>query len=164
MIIRNESADDIPAIRRVICAAFDQSAEADLVDSLRDCGAIAFSLVAQDQTGIVGHVLYSRFQVPQHCLALAPVSVAPQCQNTGIGSKLIREGLARARQENWQAVFVLGEPDYYQRFGFSARMADKFDTPYPKPYFMALELVPDALKQCSGEIIYAEPFLALEEN
>src|SRR3546814_10922915 len=37
-------------------------------------------------------------------------------------------------------MFVLGEPGYYGRFGFSAENAEGFDSPYAGPYFMAIEL------------------------
>jgi len=89
------------------------------------------------------------------------VSVAPESQNKGIGSKLIEEGLSQARRDGWRAVCVVSEPNFYTRFGFSAEKADKLETPYPKEYFMVLELVEDALDQCYNKIIYAAPFLAL---
>jgi len=56
---------------------------------------------------------------------------------------------------------VLGDPAYYERFGFTTWMAAKFETHYPKQYFMALELKPEALENRSGKVIYAEPFLEL---
>ena len=88
--------------------------------------------------------------------------MTPSRQNQGIGSKLIFEGLARAKRDGWRAMFVLGEPEYYKRFGFSAATAEKFETPYPKPYFMAMELTRHALRERTGEVIYAPPFLALD--
>ena len=106
--------------------------------------------------------MFSKLQAPGQCLALAPVSVMPNDQRRGVGSDLIRQGLARARRDNWQAVFVLGEPEYYQRFGFSVELADKFETAYPKQYFMALELDPGSLGERSGVILYGLPFQALE--
>lgn len=160
--IRDETGDDIPAVRHVVTAAFDQMAEADLVDALRAAGDAVLSLIAEDGGEIVAHVLFSRLQAPDRCIALAPVSVTPDRQSQGIGTKLIREGLARAGRDGWQAVFLLGEPEYYGRFGFSAAMADKFETPYPKPYVMALELEPGALDRRGGALIYAPAFLALD--
>ena len=59
------------------------------------------------------------------------------------------------------AVFLLGEPEYYERFGFDAALADKFETEYPKPYFMALELTANALRDRAGAVMYAPPFSAL---
>ncbi len=161
MIIRDETGNDEAAVRQVVVAAFGQPVEADLVDALRVSGDAVISLVAEDEGKIVGHVLFSKLQAPDQCVALAPVSVMPNCQKQGIGFALIRQGLAHARQDNWQAVFVLGEPEYYQRFGFDLDLAEKFETAYPKQYFMALELEPGSLSERSGTIIYALPFLAL---
>lgn len=159
MFIEAETENDQFAIRRVTIAAFEQPDEADLVDALRSsCDAIISLIAKTDDGEIIGHILFSKFQSPDQCLALAPVSVHPDHQNTGVGTKLVTEGLARAKQEGWLAVFVLGEPDYYGRFGFSAALADKFDAPFPKPYFMALELLPGILDKKSGIVIYAEPF------
>lgn len=161
MIIRLETQDDIAAVRAVVTEAFGQVAEADLVDSLRNSGDSIISLVAEEQGAIVGHILFSKLQTPSQCLALAPVSVAPGHQKQGVGSRLIKDGLARAKDDHWQAVFLLGDPDYYTQFGFDVKAAEKFETDYPKPYFMALDLAPKALAERAGTVIYAEPFLAL---
>ena len=162
MVIREETPADGSAVRSLVIAAFDQRVEADLVDALRDSGDVVISLVAERDGRIVGHIVLSKLQAPHRCLALAPVSVAPSEQNRGIGSSLIWDSIARARGDGWRAVFVLGDPKYYERFGFSSAVAGKFKTNYPKPYFMALELLPSSLNDQSGEVIYASPFRALE--
>ena len=161
MKIRPEVPDDAPAVRRVVVAAFDQADEADLVDGLRGAGDSVISLVADDAGVIVGHVLFSRLAAPDRCLALAPVSVMPDRQNQGIGSSLVRDGLARATSDGWQSVFVVGDPDYYTRFGFDVALADNFETPYSKLYVMALELSAGSLGDREGAVIYAAPFLRL---
>ncbi len=94
-------------------------------------------------------------------MRLAPVSVTPERQKQGTGSKLIRESLEHARSDGWKAVFLVGEPEYYDRFGFRVSAAAKFETEYPKAYFMALELSPGALEHKDGAVIYASPFSAL---
>ncbi len=162
METRDETREDVAAVERVVAAAFGRAAEAALVAALRRSGDAVISLVAEDNGEIVGHVMFSRLQAPERCLALAPVSVTPGRQNQGLGSTLIREGLARARRDGWRAVFLVGEPRFYERFGFAAASAEKFDTIYPKPYFMALELAPGSLGGCAGAVIYAAPFQGLE--
>ena len=92
MIVRSETPGDIAAIRAVEEAAFRQSAEAQLVDDLRDAGDSVFSLVAVDDETVIGHALFSRMKAPFPALALGPVAVLPECQRTGIGSRLIRAG------------------------------------------------------------------------
>ena len=161
MIIRDETIEDRPAVRQVTAAAFEGPAEADLVAALSDSGDVAFSLVAEEAGTIIGHILFSRLRAPDRCLALAPVSVAPDRQRQGIGSRLVREGLARAGRDGWLAVFLVGDPAFYGRFGFRAAAAAKFETPYPKRYFLAIELAPGALDERSGAVIYPPAFETL---
>jgi putative acetyltransferase len=116
--IRDEKPEDAAAIRAVVEAAFPQPAEADLVDQLRADGDSVISLVAVDDGKVVGHIVFSKLTAPFRALGLAPVSVLPDRQNAGIGSRLIQAGLDRAVQDGWQGAFVLGEPEYYCRFGF----------------------------------------------
>lgn len=163
MPIRDETPADRDAIAALTEAAFKQPTEAKLVDALRASGDNVISLVTEDQEGILAHVLLSKMAAPSGCLGLAPVSVSPTKQGAGLGSAIIREALSRAQQGGWQAVFVLGEPAYYTRFGFSVALAAKFETPYPKEYFMALELRPGALETLNGAVVYAAPFSALGE-
>jgi putative acetyltransferase len=160
MDIRLETQADLAAIHALNCAAFGQPMEADLVDRLRAEGDAVLSLVAVEHGEIVGHILFSRMEAPFRALALTPVAVLPPRQRKAIGAALIREGLARAEAAGWQGVFVLGEPAYYRRFGFSAEQAVGFASPYAGPYFMALPLG-DALPASSGEIAHAPAFAAL---
>lgn len=162
MVIRDEAPGDAAAVRRVVSAAFGRTEEADLVEALRETGAAALALVAEEAGAIVGHVLFSRLRAPAGCLALAPVAVAPGRQGRGIGAALIRDGLARAGRAGWRAVFVVGAPAYYARFGFRADPAAPFETPYPKAYVLALELAPGALSGRGGPLLYAPPFQGLE--
>jgi putative acetyltransferase len=160
VIVREEGPADIPGIRTVIRAAFSHMAEADLVERLRADRDSVISLVAADQESIVGHVLFSRMAGPFPALGLAPVSVAPDRQRSGIGSQLIREGLKKAAAGGWDGVFVLGEPAYYRRFGFSTALASGFASPYAGPFLMALALH-GALPAIAGKIAYAPAFRAI---
>jgi putative acetyltransferase len=162
MLIRDEDPADRAAIAAVTTAAFKQPAEAKLVEALRASGDAVISLVAESGDTIVGHVMLSQMASPAHTLGLAPVSVDPAHQNRGVGHKLITLALERARRDGWDAVFVLGDPAYYTRFGFRVDAAAKFDTPYPKDHMMALALTPGALDSLSGAIAYAPAFSAFE--
>ena len=130
MIVRDEQPADRAVIREVVQAAFGQAAEADLVDRLREDGDAVVSLVAVEERAILGHVLLSRMQAPFRALGLAPVSVRPDRQRSGVGSGLVRVGDA-ARDESWDAVFVLGDPAFYRRFGFDPEAARGFARPTP---------------------------------
>src|SRR5262245_53651756 len=110
MIVRSEAPGDFAAIRMVQEVAFGQSAEARLVDDLRAAGDSVFSLVAVDDGAVIGHALFSRMKAPFPALALAPVAVLPEHQRSGVGTRLIREGIARSEAAGWVGVFVLGDP------------------------------------------------------
>ncbi len=161
MIVRDTRPADHSAVRAVVEAAFGQPVEADLVEALRASGDAVFDLVAEADGSVVGHILLSKLQAPVRCLGLAPVSVAPDRQGRGIGAALIREALARAKEASWAAVFLLGDPAYYSRFGFAVEAAAKFESDYPKAYVMALALQPGALEARDGPLTYAPPFSAL---
>lgn len=157
IIIRDEEPADKAAIRKVVEAAFGRPYEADLVDRLRDDSVCELSLIAVESDKILGHVLFSRMIAPFRALGLAPVSVMPSRQGSGIGSRLVRTGLDRARRTGWQGVFVLGDPLYYGRFGFKNSTAAAFDCRYAGPHFMALALG-DALPVAGGRVEYPSAF------
>jgi putative acetyltransferase len=161
VLIRDEEPADIPAIRKIVEEAFLQPAEARLVDRLRADGEAAISAVAVDTGQVVGHIMFSRMSAPFRTLGLAPVAVKPSSQGTGIGSQLIRWGLDRAKANKWQCVFVLGDPKYYERFGFSVELAGGFESPYAGEHFMALALN-GALPATSGTVEYAAAFKMLD--
>jgi putative acetyltransferase len=157
MEIRNERAADAAAIAGVVTAAFGRPEEARLVERLRRDGDVEISLVGVEGDLVVGHVLLSRLRAPFAALGLAPVSVAPDLQRRGVGGALIRAALARAAAEGWGGVFVLGDPDYYGRFGFDAGAARGFASPYAGRHFMALAL-DGALPATSGVVAYPTAF------
>ena len=155
MFIRNETIADIVNIAAVIERAFGRADEARLVERLRNDGDAAISLVATSGDAVVGHVLLSPMSAPFHALGLAPLSILPQWQRCGIGSALVKSAIQRARE--CRAIFVLGDPDYYGRFGFRADIAAGFSSPYAGPHFMVLPLG-GALPVASGRVEYAAAF------
>lgn len=161
MDVREELTSDHDAVRAVVEAAFGQPVEADLVDALRRDGDVEISLVAVEGDAVIGHILFSRMTAPVRALGLAPVSVLPGHQGKGIGSKLIQESLTLAKAGGWEAVFLLGDPAYYSRFGFRADTAEAFTSPYAGPYFMAIELAEGALAGKSGDVGYPRAFAAM---
>lgn len=137
--IRDETSRDEDAIRALHRVAFaDEPAVVRIVDDLNRSGDAVISLLAEHDTKIVGHVLFSRLKAPIRALTLSPLGVHPDFQHAGIGSTLIRKGVERARQDQWQAVFVLGSPAYYGRFGFNAAAAEGYTSSYYGWPFMAL--------------------------
>jgi len=160
MLIRPEAPDDCDAIRTVLLASFPNSAEADLVDRLRKDGDAVMSLVSEAAGRVTGQALFSRMAAPFPALGLGPVAVMPEWRGRGIAARLIEEGLARAGREGWAAVFVLGDPAYYSRFGFDAALAASFQSPYAGPHFMARALQA-RLPVREGPVAYPPAFAAL---
>ena len=155
--IHDETARDRDAVRALHRTVFaDEPAVVGIVDDLNRSGDAVISLVAQHETNIVGHVLFSRLGAPMRALALSPLGVHPEFQRAGIGSTLIRKGLERARHDGWQAVFVLGPPAYYGRFGFNAAAAQGYTSPYYGWPFMALLF--DEKVSRAGEITFPDAF------
>jgi putative acetyltransferase len=161
LLIRLETPSDIADVRRIHERAFGRPDEARLVDALRSEGSLAFAFVAKDLGRVVGHIVFSKMHAPFRALGLAPIAVLPEHQRRGFGSALIREGLNHARIEGWEAVFVVGEPAYYERFGFDARRAQGFTSPYAGPYLMVLPLAGN-LPAVGGSIDYPPPFAVFD--
>lgn len=159
--IRDESPRDWKAVYDVVSSAFGRLAEAELVEKLRETSDTIVSLVADQDGQIVGHVLLSKMAAPFPALALAPVSVIPARQRSGIGSALIESAVNRARSEGWAAIFVLGDPNYYKRFGFDIESAAGFRSAYAGGHFMVLKLSP-SLTATTGELRHAPAFSALD--
>ncbi len=167
MLLRPETAADQPAIHEVNALAFGRENEAQLVDAIRASAAFVqgLSLVAVEQSRVVGHILFSRVHIrTPECLvpalALAPLAVHPDFQNRGIGSQLTRHGLENARRLGHAIVIVVGHPNYYPRFGFTPARAKGIECPFPVPdgAFMVQELTAGALEGVQGVVEYPPAF------
>jgi len=158
---RDQDADAVHAVNR---AAFGSDAEANLVEALRAAARPLVSLVASEGDEIVGHILFSPVTLAAdpdaRVMALGPMAVAPDRQRRGIGSALVQAGLDECRRLGCQAVFVLGHPHYYPRFGFvpASRFAISSRYEVPDEVFMAMELTPGALAGKAGILSYHEAF------
>jgi putative acetyltransferase len=166
--IRREAPADAAAVREVLVAAFPTEAEARLVEALRDAAPPSVSLVADEAGRVVGHVLFTPVEIrgaepAAGAFGLAPLAVRPERQRHGLGSELVRAGLAACRGVGARAVVVLGHPTYYPRFGFAPAWAAGlyYRVPGPNPSFMVLELLPAALRGHTGEVRYHPAFDAL---
>ena len=93
-------------------------------------------------------------------MALAPMAVVPDRQRSGIGSSLVRAGLAACTQCGVEAVFVVGHPTYYPRFGFTraSTLGIACEFAVDDDAFMVVELVPGALRGTTGTVYFHEAF------
>lgn len=169
MIVREEGDGDADAVREVNRSAFEPDGEGEdrLVDALRAGGFARLSLVAEVHSKVVAHILFSDLKIVTaagevSALALAPMAVLPEYQRLGIGSALVRQALEQCKRQGHRIVVVLGHPDYYPRFGFSSKLAERLQSPFGSgPAHMALALNDDALEGVAGHLVYAAPFTEL---
>ena len=129
LLIRPETPADVPAIFALTEAAFRTAAhsagtEQFIVNTLRRSGALAVSLVAVSD-GAAGWY------------GLGPISVSPEHQRTGIGSQLMHAFLQALRDRGGAGCMLVGDPAYYQRFGFRPEPGLVYPG-VPAEYFMVL--------------------------
>jgi putative acetyltransferase len=161
MVIKNEQPENIKKIRKLNVIAFGHEAEAVLVDKLRASRALTLSLVAMEEGSIVGNIAFSPVTINTidrtiSAIGLGPLAVSPERQGSGIGSQLVEAGLNEIRRLGHVIIFVLGNPEFYSRFGFLS--AKKFDIRWefdvPDDVFMVKELNEHALQDVKGIVRY----------
>lgn len=168
-MIRAEHPADLESIYQVNAIAFGRDNEANLVDRLRGLPH-TLSLVAVVGDAIAGHICFSPVTLenvnPEDLtiLGLGPVAVRPDYQRQGLGSKLVCQGVEHCRQLGSAAVVVLGDPQFYARFGFipAEEKAMRCEYTVPEGAFRVLELKPGALQNCRGLVRYRPEFAACE--
>lgn len=170
--IRQERKKDYKLSEIVVEKAFENAEHSDnrehfLVAKLRksDVFIPELSLVAELDGEIIGHIILTKLIIENeenryNSLALAPVSVLPEHQNKGVGSKLISESLKVAREIGFKSVIVLGHDKYYPRFGFEPASKWGIKAPFevPDESFMALELEDGSLDEVIGTVVYGKEF------
>jgi putative acetyltransferase len=122
IVVRPESEVDWPTVDDIVCRAFDDRPnEVALVRRLREAGPSTISRVAAIDGRVVAHLMCSPLGIegsPASVLSLAPVAVDPEQQGRGLGARLVSSSMAELDAAAVPLVVVLGEPDYYGRFGF----------------------------------------------
>jgi putative acetyltransferase len=163
MKIRSETPQDIHAIEQVTFTAFDRKPYSNqtehlIVNALRASGALSVALVAEENARVIGHAAFSVVTIDgedKGWYALGPISILPEFQRQGIGSKLIEKGLSMLRESGAQGCVLEGSPAYYHRFGFKAYPALTYDGAPSPEYFMALPFT-DAIPE--GQVEFHQAF------
>lgn len=172
VIIRQEISADHENVFHLVKKAFRTAAHSDhqehfLVERLRNSAAFIpeLSLIADFENRIVGHILLTEIQIINkdksfQSLALAPVSVLPEFQGKGIGGKLIESAHQKAKELNYKSIVLLGDPNYYRRFGYESAGKYHISLPFEgvEEYSMAIELAANGLKGAAGTVRYAKEF------
>lgn len=168
--VRVARPDDVPAMDALLRASFPAPDEARLVQRLCVDGDMVLAMVAEEAGALGGVVVFSRMDVdvggkPVAAVAMAPVATAPEFRRQGVAEALIAAGHDRLRDAHVMLSFVLGDPGYYERFGYATDWAKGFDSPYAGEYFMALPLQ-DGAMPCGvrGRCDHAAAFAMLGED
>ena len=162
IIIRKENQNDISAIRQVTMEAFQdhpysKQTEHILVEKLREADALTISLVAEVDGTVVGHIAFSPVTINGELCdwyGVGPVSVLPAYQRQGIGSMLINTSLAKLRELGAKGCALVGDPEYYKRFGFRVHEGLTLEG-VPPEYFLAL---PFTQENIQGQVVFHKAF------
>ena len=161
-MIREAQEPDLEEIFNLIHTSFANKAESDLVRQLILDKDLLINLIFDSSDTILGNVLVSKVtmepDIGLFCGGAAPLSVLPEHQSHGIGSKLIKAVIKNSEKMKMDALFLLGDPSYYERFGFNV---SKLQSDYKAEHFQELELTKDCLVNVKSEVIYASAFLSL---
>lgn len=166
MEIRQATKADYPAIYDLVQQAFktaqvSDGTEQEFVEELRKGSGFLPELefVAEDKGKLIGHVMLTKRGIEttegEHgVLLLAPLSVAFDYRNQGIGGKLMQAAFDKALTLEHSAVFLVGNPDYYKRYGFQSAtdLGIANGSEIPDEFILGIQLVPDALKEVTGTL------------
>jgi len=171
MVIRDAVNKDLDRIYEVVSLAFQEEKnvrdgeiiQARLVKELIKDHDDIVNLVAEDSV-IVGHVFVSPVTLEPNaglsCGQVSPLSVLPEFQSEGIGSTLMQTVIEKSKKKGLDALFLLGDPNYYSKFGF---VASGVKSAYgPSEYFQELELKASCLESLKVHVHLAPAFIRLE--
>lgn len=167
--IRKESENDYKYVYKVNKEAFLRDNESELVEKIRlgDNYINDLSLVAIVKNEIVGHIMLSKIEISGKenldILTLAPMSVIPNYQKIGIGSKLIESAIEKAKELGYKAIIVLGHENYYPKFGFEVAALYDIYPPFdvPDDVFMIKILDKTIIDQLGGQVLYPKEFMEI---
>lgn len=161
--IRKETQADFGTISEITKAAFEtlpisNHTEQFIIQALRAANALTISLVAEVGKKVVGHIAFSPVTVSDGSTGwygLGPISVLPELQRQGIGKALMHEGLSLLKGMGAKGCVLVGDPGYYERFGFRNHPELVYDG-IPQEFFLALPFAENA----SGTVTFHEGFAA----
>jgi len=141
--LRAAEPQDHASTRKLVDDAFRPEDVVTFLDALRADGCILGEWLAEDGTGPIGHIVFSRVWIERpdgirdNAVMLTPLAVCPDRQRIGVGLELMNYALRTLEARGETLFFVLGHPAYYPRAGFLSSRAAEIESPWRgKPYFM----------------------------
>jgi predicted N-acetyltransferase YhbS len=151
------------AIERLLDLIFGHNRHKKTVYRLREAAPAVSSLsfVMEEDGEVVASLRFWPVTLPNHeqALLLGPLAVLPALSGRGKGRAMVRHGMAEAKAQNWPAILIVGDPAYYEPFGFSREKAEHLRLPgwVELRRFQAVELLPGALDGVEGLIMPGRP-------
>jgi len=164
MLIRTEIGVDAASIDSLLRRCFPTTAEAELVQQLREDGLLTLGVVATDDEGqVLGYAAFSPVTLngeDRQWVGLAPLAVDESVRNQGLGKQLIYEALDTLNEFGYAAVVVLGDANFYGRFGFVSAIQHQLHCRWSdsEEIFQVYKLAEGAFDGATGEIGFSEPF------
>lgn len=175
MEVRTIEVADYEETKRLIQQAFMDEEYSDrdeqfLVERIRKEALYQkeFEVIALVNSEIVGYGLLSPVFIEQNdhtmvegmVAALAPLAVKKAHRGKGIGRALILELENRARVAGYQGLSILGNPGYYQQFGYFPAKNKQLHAPFEieDDYYLIKELNENSLADYMGTIRYVSAF------
>ncbi|WP_246938830.1 GNAT family N-acetyltransferase [Bacillus pinisoli] len=169
VLIRTENHHDYKNVFNLHYSAFgNREDESRLIERIRKSDGFIreLSIVIEQEGLLVGHILISKAKVmneqqEKEVLVLAPIAVDPQVQRSGIGKKLMEEGIRRSKELGFGLIFLIGHPTYYPKFGFKPAREFGLELKQykvPDDVFMVVEIRNGELEKVKGELLYPEVF------
>lgn len=154
----------MPAIESLYPEAFPDEDLLPLVGELLRGSTTTLSLVGMIDGLLAGHAVFTKCHVAESSGAdalLGPAAIAPTWQRRGVGSAIIRAGLQRLKDAGVTQVYVLGDPSYYGRLGFTAetRVAPPYELPPEWVGAWQSQSLLGAAKPRSGKLLLPQPWL-----
>lgn len=181
IIIRNETEKDYIEVETITREAFwnvyrPGCNEHLVTHNLRKSPSFIKELdfVIEKEGEIVGTIIYSYVNLKmdnggnRQFISFGPIGIRPDCQGLGLGRMLITHSLQEAKKLGHTAVFITGNHNYYNRFGFES--ASKYGIYVDEnrdgefTFFMVKVLVDGALDNLSGILEFDECFSPTKEE
>lgn len=165
-IVRQITETDYPTVYDLIKTAFETAEhrdgdEQDFAVNLRNGQNYIpeLDLVAELDGKLIGHIMFTKTYVTKpdgsryDTLLVAPLSTLLEYRGMGVGSALMKEGFRIAQTMGYRSAFLIGDPNYYQRFGYErSHLHGIAHESLPAEYVMVKKFTPDALDGITGLI------------